>query len=109
MEFKKPTFDRTITIEFYIDSDKSLKLIYNNERLPFTKFWKETEGARDTCRYIFEEFKRQFPRKFTDADIRSKDWEETFLKIINNHLGLYDTIMDVFIRTNGEVIFKLER
>lgn len=109
MEEITPLFKETITIEFYIDDNKKIHVIYNTREMSISKFWKEGQDASKICKHIVNEFKIQFPEKYKSAGLGSKDWREIFLKIINNHLSVLDNVLDVFIRRSGEVVFKLEQ
>ena len=101
-------FDKSITMEFYINDDKELYVEYNAKSYKFSDFWQNVNISHEVCNVIYTEFKKQYPDKFRFANLGSKNWEETFLKVINNHLREYNKIIDVFIRRNGEVTFKLE-
>ena len=99
---------KTITLEFYLE-DMQLFVRYNNQTHLFRDFWKQTEGAELICRRIYEAFLIQHRELLEDIAVSSKNWLETFLKIINNHLSEKTPILDVFMRANGDVIINLER
>jgi len=105
----KRNFRKTITIEFYLSSDKKLLVIYNGHHISFASFWQDVPEAEDICYRIYEEFSFQFPDRFHSSNANSKEWMETFLKFINNHLSEYDNIIDVFIRTSGKIQINLEK
>lgn len=109
MEEKEPLFKETITIEFYVDDNKKLRVIYNTRNMSFSNFWQNGQDSKNICMHIINEFKKLHPEKYKTAEVGSKDWMEVFLKIVNNHLAVLDNILDVFIRRSGEVVFKLER
>ena len=104
----KPIIDMTITIEFFIGSDKKIHLLYNRNEYLLSEFWRKIPDAEDICKYILQQFSYEYPEKYKNANIISKDWKETFIKVINNHFRIYDTKFDVFIRHSGDVIFNLE-
>ena len=101
--------DRTTTIEFYVDNDKELHVIYNTREYIFSDFWQKAPDAKKICTIIHEEFKKQFPEKYSSVTQPHKNWVENLIRIINKHLSIYDNILDVFIRHNGEVTFRLEK
>jgi len=102
-------FNKAITLEFFIDGKKNVQVILNNtKKIPFKEFWDKTEDSQDMCRLIHDSFQKQYPKEYEAASIDSKNWLETFLKIINNHLRELDYTVDIFIRSNGEVTFNLE-
>lgn len=101
-------YKRSITLEFYIDEEKELCVEYNTTKYKFSDFWNNVEDARDICQKVYFAFKKQYPEHFDKARENSKGWEEAFLKIVNNHLRTYDKKIDVFIRSNGDIVFNLE-
>ena len=101
--------ERTTTMEFHVDDDKILHVIYNIKDYIFTDFWQKAPDAEKVCQLIYEEFQKQHPDKFKMDTQPHKNWVENLIRIINKHLNIYDSIMDIFIRHNGEVTFKLER
>ena len=106
---EKTDIQNTITLEFYIDDNKQLNVVFNKREYIFSEFWKNVHDAEKICIHVYNEFKKQYPEKFKTASQFSDDWLKTFLQIINNHLNLLDKILDVFIRSNGEITFHLER
>ena len=103
-----PILDRSITIEFYIASDKKLYILYNKKKYTFKEFWSKVADSEKVCIYILQQFKFQYPDLYKRANSISKDWKETFLKVVNNHMRIKDQKLDVFIRSSGDVIFNLE-
>ena len=101
-------FDRAITLEFYVNSDKELCVEYNTKKYLFSDFWQNVQDSKQICRLMYDAFRKKHPDKFEAASSGAKNWEEIFVKIINNHFRKYDKFYDVFIRTNGEVKFMLE-
>ena len=109
MDKDNPLLGRTITIEFFVDFDKRIHVIHNTSKYTFSEFWSKVEHAEKICRLIYEEFKKQFPKKFKKSNSMSHDWKETVIKLINNHLGEYNHILDVMVKSNGSVQINLER
>jgi len=100
---------KTITMEFFINSKKILFVRYNGTDFSFSQFWQKIPEAEKICYRINEEFKMQFPDLYKEESFHAKDWKEVFLKFINSHLGYKDNILDVFIRSNGEISINLEK
>ena len=100
-------FDRAITLEFYVDNSKELCVEYNTAKYTFSDFWQNVHDSKEICRLVYHAFEKQHPDKFKAASLGAKNWEEIFLKIINNHFRKYDKNIDIFIRTNGDVINEL--
>jgi hypothetical protein len=105
---KSPIFGKTITLEFYIDYDRVLHVVYNLKNYTFLRFWNEVADADELCRIIYNQFENEFPHLFKKQKKRSKDWKETFIRFINNHLREYDKVMDVVIKSSGDVTITLE-
>jgi hypothetical protein len=106
---KSPFFGKTITIEFYVDYERILHVIYNLKNYSFIRFWNEVQDADELCRIIYEQFEHEYPFQFKKQKKGSKDWKETFIRFINSYLMEYDKIMDVVIKSSGDVQVKLER
>ncbi len=107
-KFRK-NLKKTVTIEFYVNPSKILFVRYNNTEFSFSQFWQKIPEAENICFRINEEFALQFPELYKEAQFNAKNWKETFLKFVNNHLSFRDTIMDVFMRSSGEITIHLER
>ncbi len=99
---------KTITMEFFFDPARVLCLRYNNNEMTFARFWQKIPEAEKICYRVNEEFSLQFPALYEELQLTSKDWKETFLKFVNAHLNRRDRILDIFIRSNGEIIIHLE-
>lgn len=99
---------KTITMEFFFDPARVLCLRYNNNEMTFACFWQKIPEAGKICYRVNEEFSLQFPALYKELQLTSKDWKETFLKFVNTHLNRRDRILDIFIRSNGEIIIHLE-
>ena len=100
---------KTITMEFFIDPKKILFVRYNNTDYSFSQFWQKIPEAEKICYRINEEFKVQYPDLYKKESFNTKGWKEVFLKFVNNHLGFKDNILDVFIRSSGEISIHLEK
>jgi len=104
----KRYFDQSITIEFYINMDREVHVVYNTKDYLFNEFWHKIPDAKDICYLIYEQFHYQFPRLFKGLQSPDLDWMGVFLEIVNFHLGKKDRILDVFIRQSGDVELNLE-
>jgi len=100
---------KTITMEFFINPKKILFVRYNNTDYSFSQFWQKIPDAEKICYRINEEFKVQYPDLYKEESFNTKEWKEVFLKFVNNHLGYKDNILDVFIRSSGEISIHLEK
>ncbi len=105
---ESPVFGKTITIEFYTDYDRVLRVIYNLKNYSFIRFWNEVANAEEICRIIYKQFEQEYPLHCKKLVKGSKDWKETFIRFINNFLREYDKIMDVVIKSNGDIQINLE-
>lgn len=85
-----------------------MRVIYNTRDTLLSKFWKTDEEGNRLFKIIHDEFKIQHPSMFKKAAAQSKGWQETFIRIINNHLRKKDNRLDIIIKTNGDIIFNLE-
>jgi hypothetical protein len=83
-------------------------VVYNLKNYTFLRFWNEVADADELCRIIYNQFENEFPHLFQKQKKRSKDWKETFIRFINNHLREYDKVMDVVIKSSGDVTITLE-
>lgn len=108
MENIHPILDQSITIEFFVGGDKKIHVVMNGHNYRFMDFWTEVPNAENISQYMLQEFKYQYPERYRAAHDGSRNWQETFIKIINSHLRLYDDKLDVFIHQNGEITFNLE-
>ena len=105
----KKKFDKTITLEFYINGYKELIVKFNNKKYTISSFFSKEEDALKISYIVCNEFQVQFPDKFQKVYKESRNWIETFIKFINNYLFVYDNYLDILIRKNGDVIIHLER
>jgi hypothetical protein len=102
-------FSRAITMEFYLDENRKLHVVYNGQDFMFQNFWKSVARAEEICEKVLNAIQFQYPAWYEDAASSSNDWKEIFIKIINSHLVEYDTTIDVFIRSNGSITINPEK
>ncbi len=98
----------SITLEFYTDPEKNMHVIYNTRDTLLSRFWNTGEEGERLFKIIHDEFKIQYPSMFKKAAVQSRGWQETFIKILNNHLREKDNRLDIIIKTSGDIIFNLE-
>ncbi len=105
---EKRQFETTISLEFYIDSEKKIFVKYNNLTYEFIRFWKKVPLAPEICRHVYTAITERFPNKFNEVYSHREDWVKVFIKFINKYFYLYDDYLDVLIKRNGEVDLHLE-
>lgn len=109
MDQKHSLAGKTFTLEFFIDDDRKLRVVYNSVEYEFTDFWKRVDEADDICMVLAREFRRIHPGRMKGMDLKTRDWREALIMFINSHLSEKDRILDVMLRSSGEITVRLER